>query len=84
MRFCSVGLKTMPGTNPPASMRTLRQEYATVGAARALGTFIVTRATADAPAANAAASTPAIFLRMEESFLGKRVPRQSPVTDACA
>src|SRR6266545_2659548 len=64
MRFCSVGLKTMPSTNPPASMRTFLQEYGTDGAAPALGAFIVTRATAIAPTASAADSAPASFLRM--------------------
>src|SRR5687767_12815766 len=75
MRFRSDGLKTMPETNPPASRRTFFQEYGTDGAALALGTFIVTRATAVAPAASATDSAPASFSRMCEVLsLGRAEP----------
>src|SRR5262245_29044856 len=64
MRFCSVGLKTMPGTKPPPSIRTFLKVYGSDVAAAASGAAEMTRATTAALTLSAVASAAASCLRM--------------------
>src|SRR5688500_9765069 len=66
MRLRSVGLKMMPGTNPPPSIRTFFQLYGSEAAADA-GVEVLTATcvtTATRPAARTEARAPAMLLRI--------------------
>src|SRR5689334_3625930 len=64
MRLASVWLNTIPGTNPPPSIRTFFQVYASLGAALAGPSAIWEVITASAPARSAAATAGAKLLRI--------------------
>src|SRR5688500_6525776 len=91
MRLRSVGLKTMPGTYPPPSIRTFFQLYGSEAAADA-GVEVLTATcvtTATAPAARTEARAPAMLLRMcapkrnQASAWGKRKPHAVSTREAC-
>src|SRR5574342_508196 len=81
MRFCSVGLKMIPSTNPPPSMRTFLQVYGSEAAASAGDLLVATCATTtSAPATTVAAITPARLLRRMYGFLSGQARFAPPRT----